>query len=223
MCPRKLEPSKSSFSAFPRRVHLKFRSTGPDLNLRMPESFPHEEFIEFWKQAGMVHLPYLVDVTGKKVSLEPKLIRDDPRLAGPIESAWNAVRYRYRACAECNEEFKGILGENSTTSRESAIDGVRGESSYRLERCLYNFFVNSISVFDSFGFCLYYVGRERQRDAFRHASQPRKISLRETNSVQRCVPQSKDQSLSFSIAAFPGVQGARSDQKHIDSSAVWGA
>ncbi len=42
------------------------------------------------------------------------------------------------------------------------------DRNYKLDRCVYEFFTNALSVFESFGFCLYFVG---------HAIKPTDFSL----------------------------------------------
>jgi hypothetical protein len=45
--------------------------------------------------------------------------------------AWLAVRYRYRICAECNDEFKALLANASQLWRAWTADE---EQNYKLER-----------------------------------------------------------------------------------------
>jgi len=54
------------------------------------------------------------------------------------------------------------------------------EVDYTLERCIYVFFTSSLSLFESFGFCLYFLGNAAQPSAFPHIVDPRKITLEKT-------------------------------------------
>jgi len=58
-----------------------------------------------------------------------------------------AVRYRYRLCTECSEEFKALLANPSETWQAGWGDE---ELMYKLERCIYVFFMSGLSVFESF-------------------------------------------------------------------------
>ncbi|MCX5867933.1 MAG: hypothetical protein NT009_10765 [Proteobacteria bacterium] len=88
-----------------------------------------------------------------------------------------AVEYRYRTCAELNEEFKTLLSGANNLWKEWGDDE---ELNYKLERCLYGFFMNGLSIFESFGFCLYFVGAALQPENFSHVSEPKRINLEET-------------------------------------------
>jgi hypothetical protein len=77
--------------------------------------------------------------------------------------SWQAVRYRYRSCAECSEEFKALLDIAS----QAFVSGMGDEEvTYRLERCIYVFFMGALSVFDSFALCVYFLGDAIQPGAF---------------------------------------------------------
>jgi len=86
--------------------------------------------------------------------------------------SWQAVRYRYRLCAESNEDFKSLL---------SGRTGMTEELTYNLERCIYVFFLSGLSVFESFAFCLYFVGNKLRADDFPHVAKPKKITLDATS------------------------------------------
>jgi hypothetical protein len=88
--------------------------------------------------------------------------------------SWQAVRYRYRSCAECADEFKALLA-NPAPRWESCFGDE--ELTYKLERCIYVFFVSVLSIFDSFAFCLYFVGNDMRPKAFPFVAKPRKITL----------------------------------------------
>ena len=77
--------------------------------------------------------------------------------------SWQAVRYRYRGCTECSEEFKALLDDAS----QAFVSGMGDEElTYRLERCIYVFFMSALSVFDSFALSLYFLGDAIQPGAF---------------------------------------------------------
>jgi hypothetical protein len=84
------------------------------------------------------------------------------------------VRYRYRLCFECSEEFKSLLVNASESWRSGAGDE---ELTYKLERCIYIFFMGGLSVFESLGFCLYFLGSTLQPSVFPHVAKPKKITL----------------------------------------------
>jgi hypothetical protein len=52
---------------------------------------------------------------------------------------------------------------------------------YAVERCIYVFFVSGLSVFESFGFGLYFLGHCLKPDEFPHVSKPRRINLAATS------------------------------------------
>jgi hypothetical protein len=94
------------------------------MNFTMPSSFPENEFGAFGIAAGRFF---------------PALLSDEA-LYDPLERrthfdwSWQAVRYRYRSCAECSEEFKGLLGNVS----QALVSGMSDEElTYKLERCIY--------------------------------------------------------------------------------------
>lgn len=92
--------------------------------------------------------------------------------------SWQAVRYRFRTCSECANEFRALVGSASE-------DWLKGneqneELTYRVERCIYNFFANALSVFESFGFCLYFLGSEIRPPDFPSVKNPRQITLKAT-------------------------------------------
>lgn len=138
------------------------------MDIAMPPSFPMDEFRAFGLTAS---------------SFFPK-VHSDEDLNDPLyrrtgfDWAWQAVRYRYRSCAECAEEFKALLARPS----ESWVAGWGDEElTYRLERCIYMFFMGGLSIFESFGFCLYFLGGALQPGKFPHIATPQKITLAATS------------------------------------------
>jgi hypothetical protein len=91
------------------------------------------------------------------------------------------VRYRYRICAESADEFKALLADASDEWRE----GFGGDEGlvYRLERCIYVFFMSALSVFESFGFCLYFLGSAVEESGFPYFNKPKKITLAVTSAA----------------------------------------
>ncbi len=106
----------------------------------MPASFPMDEFRKFGK-AAVTFFP-------RALTTPEALDRQQRRLQS--DWAWQAVRDRYRLCSECNDEFK-VLCDLEETSQV-------GELQYEQERCIYTFFMGGLSVFESFAFCLYFLG-----------------------------------------------------------------
>lgn len=90
----------------------------------------------------------------------PKAISDE-NLNDPLRRrlnfdwAWQAVRYRYRGASKANEEFKALLAD---PPEQWAAGWGDEEFAYKLERCIYTFFVSGLSVFDSFAYCLHFLG-----------------------------------------------------------------
>lgn len=136
------------------------------MNFSMPSTFPQDTFQEFRKLASKFF--------------------SDENLCDPFqkqrhfELAWFAVRYRYRACSEHNEAFKALLDNATDLWREWGADE---EQNYRLEQCLYHFFMNCLSVFDSLVFCLYFVGGMVDPKHFAHVSNPKSITLKTTTTA----------------------------------------
>ena len=110
-------------------------------------------------------------------------MRSDEALSDPQEKrrhfewSWQAVCYRYRICAEGQDEFKALLANASEAWRAGWGDE---ELAYKLERCIYMFFMSGVSVFDSFAFSLYFLGHVIQPGAFPDITNPRKITQRVT-------------------------------------------
>jgi|ERR1017187_9647591 hypothetical protein len=124
-----------------------------EMDITMPPSFPMDEFRKF----GIATVPFF-----------PKILSNED-LADPLkrrahcDASWQAVRYRYRLCSECNDEFKTLLANPSAMWTAGWGDE---ELSYKLERCIYTFFMGGLSVFDSFAYCLYFVGQSIQPAGF---------------------------------------------------------
>lgn len=138
--------------------------------INLPSSFPKDRFLEFGLLAA---------------GLFPKLLSNehlsDLNVPHPrrlhLDRSWMAVAYRYRSCAEHNEEFKALLNDASELWKEWGSDE---EQNYKLERCLYGFFMNGLSIFESFVFCLNFVGDALQPGSFPNVNAPKKIKLENT-------------------------------------------
>lgn len=115
------------------------------MNFVPPKEFPQELYQEFGKCASELFPALLSD----------EALNDPLQRRHQLDRAWQAVRFRYRACCEANEEFKSLFANASELWREWNMDE---EHSYKMERCLYIFFTNGLSVIESFGFCLYFIG-----------------------------------------------------------------
>jgi hypothetical protein len=133
----------------------------------MPASFPETDFRAF-AIAATASFPSLAS---------------DEALFDPLEKrrqfdwSWQAVRYRYRSCAECNDEFKSLLRGASEMWKAGWGDE---ELTYKLERCIYVFFTSALSVFDSFAFCLYFYGNALEPGRFPEVGNPRAITRNAT-------------------------------------------
>lgn len=137
------------------------------MNFVPPKGFPQDLFQEFGKCASELFPAPLSD----------QALSDPLQRRYQFMQAWQAVRFRYRACCEANEEFKSLFLNASDLWREWNMDE---EHSYKMERCLYTFFMNGLSVFESFGFCLYFVGNAINANAF-DVKNPKVITLRATS------------------------------------------
>lgn len=135
------------------------------MNFVPPKGFPQELFQEFGKYAGEL-LP---------APLSDEALSDPLQAQHQFVQAWRAVRFRYRTCCEVNEEFKSLFATASELFREWNWDEEHG---HKIQRCLYTFFTNGLSVFESFGFCLYFVGNAIKPKEFVHVQEPRNITLR---------------------------------------------
>jgi hypothetical protein len=133
------------------------------MDIVMPSAFPATEFQAFAKAAATLFLPFV----SKENVFDPQETRRQ------FEWAWQAVRYRYRLCTECNEKVKALMADPSQMWQA----GMDEEVMYKLERCIYVFFMSGLSVFESFGFCLYFLASAIRPDAFPYVSKPKKIKL----------------------------------------------
>lgn len=129
----------------------------------MPASFPMDEFRAF----GLATRPFFPPV------LSSEDLSDSLHRRTNFDWSWQAVRYRYRSAAEASEEFRALLANPS----ETWVAGLGDEEfTYKLEHCIYTFFLSAFSVFDSFAYCLYFLGHSLQPAAFPCAATPRKIT-----------------------------------------------
>ncbi len=140
------------------------------MTFSMPSTFPQDTFQEFGKLASKLFPAVLSDEN----------LNDQLQKQQHFERAWLAIRYRYRACSEQNEAFKALLQHTTDLWREWGADE---EQNYRLEQCLYYFFMNCLSVFDSLAFCLYFVGAMIDAEHFSHVGKPKNITLKTTTNA----------------------------------------
>jgi hypothetical protein len=134
----------------------------------MPSAFPESEFRAFSIAAG---------------AFFPELLSDEvlfDRLERRRHFDWScqAVHYRYRLCSECCVEFKALLADPSEAWQAGWGDE---ELNYKLERCIYVFFMSGLSVLESFVFCLYFLGNAIRARDFPHFDKPKKITLTATS------------------------------------------
>ncbi|MGH9354489.1 MAG: hypothetical protein ACRD2G_20350 [Terriglobia bacterium] len=135
----------------------------------MPASFPLDEWRAFLRAARA----FFPSVTSDEALFDPQ------KKLQHFDWSWQAVRYRYRTCAECNDEFKALLNNASEMWRSGWGDDE--ELIYKLERCIYQFFMSALSVFESFGFCLYFLGGALRPGDFPFIATPKKITLDATH------------------------------------------
>lgn len=142
------------------------------MNFIMPLTFPEDAFKEFGKLAGLFFSPILSDQN----------FEDSHEKLGHFRGAWLAVHYRYRACWELNEAFKTLF--LNAMANDLWREWSEGEEhNYQLEQCIYHFFMNALSVFESLAFCLYFVGGIINKIYFNLIKNPRNITLKTTISA----------------------------------------
>ena len=138
------------------------------MDFKMPCIFPDTEFRAFGIAAGRFFPALLSD----------EVLYDPLEKRRHFDWSWQAVRYRYRGCAECSEEFKALLDDAS----QAFVSGMGDEElTYRLERCIYAFFMSALSVFDSFALSVYFLGDAIKPGAFPDVVNPRKITRTTTH------------------------------------------
>lgn len=175
------------------------------MDITVPPSFPMDEFRAF----GLATVPFF-----------PKLLSDDDlndplRRRSHCDAAWQAVRYRFRICHECNEEFKALHANPSEMWQAGWGDQ---ELSYKFERCIYTFFMSALSVFESYGYCLYFVGNALQTSAFPAVANPRNITLKgTTKAFNAAFPTAKITAALTALwtdARFTSIDGIRNVLAH---------
>lgn len=137
-------------------------------DISMPAEFPMQTFRAFGI-AGSRFFP----AVGSQESFSDQFERTTH-----FNWSWQAVRYRYRTCSECANEFRKLVG----SAGEGWLTGTEQneELTYRVEACIYLFFVSALSVFESLGFCLYFLGAGLQPVAFPLIKNPKSITLKRT-------------------------------------------
>jgi hypothetical protein len=159
------------------------------MDITMPASFPEDEFRAF----GIAASHFFPDLISDEALLDPLEKRRH------FDWSWAAVRYRYRSCAECNDEFRQLLDNPSEMWQAGWGDE---EMSYRLERCIYIFFMSALSIFDSFAFGLHFMGNAIQPAAFPDVASPRNITRGVTQkAMQAAFPNDALTSLLGSLAS----------------------
>jgi hypothetical protein len=138
------------------------------MDIVMPPAFPETEFRAF----GLAAQGFFPALMSNEALFDPQEKRRH------FDWSWQAVRYRYRGCGECQDEFKSLLSNASDAWRAGWGDE---ELTYKLERCVYIFFMSGLSVFDSFAFCLYFLGNAMRPGAFPDVANPRKITRMATS------------------------------------------
>ena len=164
------------------------------MNFDLPPAFPQVEFLEFGKLAA----------TFFPASLSDENLDDLPQRRLHFQGAWLAVCYRYRACAEQNVAFNSVFDKamSSDLWREWSAGE---EHNYQLEQCLYGFFMNALSVLESFGFCLYFVGAMIDAGNFPKINSPKGITLKTTLAAFEAAFQNSSVTLNLAaMAKDPG-------------------
>ena len=155
----------------------------PAMLAPMPPDFPDAPFLKFGQLAGACFPPALSD----------EALADPLQRGQHFDLAWRAVRYRYRLCAECNDEFKSAVANAPELWREwSALDD---EHAFRVDRSIYMFFMSGLSVFESLSFSLYFWGSMLQPGDFPYIEKPKRIT--------------RDTTIKAFTAAFPSSEITR--------------
>jgi len=160
------------------------------MDISMPPAFPEVDFRAF----GIAASAFFPSVASVEAQFDPHEKR------WQFDRSWQAVRYRYRGCFECNEEFKALLDDKASDWWKGG--GTDEELTYKLDRCIYAFFTSGVSVFDSFAFCLYFYGNALQPGAFPDVANPHSITRNTT---------AKAFNAAFPKAAITGLLAALSD------------
>ena len=84
---------------------------------------------------------------------------------------------RHRICTETCGELKALLAKPSAAWATGWIDE---EFNYKVDRCMYIFVMSALSVFESFVFCLYFLGNSLRPKHFPHFDTPKRITLSTT-------------------------------------------
>jgi hypothetical protein len=101
------------------------------MNLEIPDDFPVELYDEVYNK-----------VQAKAGSWESM-----PDFRNQYVPAWTALAYRFRACAEYDEEFTNSIQQNGIAPPQP--------ERYNQERALFGFFVNGLSTIETFSYGLY--------------------------------------------------------------------
>lgn len=138
------------------------------MDITMPSAFPERDFRAF----GVAAAAFFPSADSHEAETDPQQKRVH------FTWSWEAVRYRYRGCFECNEQFETRL--NDPASGWWKGGGSDEELAYKLDRCIYQFFTSGLSVFESFTFCLYFYGNALKPDAFAEVANPHNITRKTT-------------------------------------------
>ena len=133
----------------------------------MPPSFPMDEYRAF----GLATSSFFPK------ALSDEDLNDHLHRRTHFDWSFQAVGFRYRICHECSDEFKALLAKPSEMWAAGWGDV---EFSYRLERCIYTFFMGGLSVFDSFTYALYFLGHSIQPAVFADVAKVRNITRKAT-------------------------------------------
>jgi Protein of unknown function (DUF2934) len=129
--------------------------------------FPESDFRRF-VEATIAFFPGLVS---------DEALCDSSESRRHFDWLWQAVRYRHRICTETCGELKALLAKPSVTWAAGWIDE---ELNYKVDRCMYIFIMSALSVFESFVFCLYFLGNTLRPKHFPHFDTPKRITLSTT-------------------------------------------
>jgi hypothetical protein len=132
----------------------------------MPPAFPSTEFRAFLQAASQFFPAPLSDK-----------VLDDPQEKRKRSGTLIGRGTRYATATAVAPSVKANSGRCSPMRvKHGGPDGVNEEFTYKLERCIYLFFMGALSVSDSFAFCRYFLGHAIQPGAFPQRGQKRQAA-----------------------------------------------
>lgn len=137
---------------------------------------------------------------------------NDPDLQEQWRGAWNGVAYRFLAASDASAVF--------TASVSTAGDAPEAPERYRQEAAIFAFFVNALSVLDSFGYAVHALGALAVPEAFSLATPDDRKNARLAAAAERYTTIAATASISselgsvLSSSEFAEIRTARNVLAH---------